>query len=204
MSRIDYRKMLGRLYRARRGGIEFLDVPAMRFLMIDGQGRPGTSAAYTRAVEALYPVAYTLKFMVKRRTPAEDFVVMPLEGLWWADDMDDFVTGNKDRWRWTLMIMQPAPVSPELFSEAVAEVGRKKAPPALTAVRFETFAEGSCAQTLHVGPYDAEGPAIRALHAAIAERQFKLGGKHHEIYLGDVRRAAPEKLRTILRQPYSS
>jgi hypothetical protein len=181
-----------------------VDVPPMNFLMLDGTGDPNTSEAYRQAIEALYGLSYTLKFASKKQ--GVDFTVMPLEGLWWMDDMGsaygelDFAA-DKSRWQWTALIMQPDHITREMFDTAVAELRRKKNPPALDKVRFERFHEGLSAQIMHLGPYSAEKPNIDRLHAYIAEHSFEEAGKHHEIYLGDPRRTAPEKLRTVIRQP---
>lgn len=198
MEKIDLKRSLGPLYRPAPGIVE-LDVPAFPFLMVDGRGDPGRAPAWREAVEALYAVSYALKFAL-RREHALDYAVMPLEGLWWADDLSSFIRGDRAAWQWTAMIMQPPGVDAVLAAEAVAGVRARKDLPALDRLRFEPFAEGRCAQLLHVGPYTAEGPAIARLHAWIGERSA-LRGKHHEIYLGDPRRAAPEKLKTLLRQP---
>jgi hypothetical protein len=200
VSKVDYKKEYAALYKARAGKPVLVDVPPLQYLMIDGEGSPD-SKAFADALETLYPVAYTLKFMCKRSPHGIDYGVMPLEGLWWADDMDDFVVRHKDRWKWTLLILQPDVVTAELFAGAVAQVRERKNPALLARVRLERFREGRAAQVLHVGPYSDEGPAIAALHAFIAEQGFKLGGRHHEIYLSDARRTAPARLRTILRQP---
>ncbi|OSM01760.1 GyrI-like domain-containing protein [Magnetofaba australis] len=146
-------------------------------------------------------MAYGLKFAIKKGPEAVDYGVMPLEGLWWSDDMADFATGNRAAWRWTLMIMQPQWITPELVTQTMAEVASKKAPPALESMRFESLHEGPSAQILHVGPYSAEAPTIEGLHAFIAEQGRQRRGKHHEIYLNDARRTAPEKLKTLIRQP---
>jgi hypothetical protein len=175
----------------------------MNFLMIDGSGMPGTSQAFQEAVETLYPVAYTLKFMIKKGATGVDYGVLPLEGLWWADDMDDFIAGAKDRWKWTLMIMQPDIVSSEMVADAIAQVRVKKNPPSLGGLRFETFDEGRSAQILHKGPFDQEGPTIQAIHRFIEASDGQLAGRHHEIYLSDFRRTAPERLKTVLRQPFT-
>lgn len=175
-------------------------MPAFRFLMIDGAGDPNTSDDYARAVEALFSVSYTAKFMLKKGPAAIDYAVMPLEGLWWADDMSAFTANDKSQWKWTMMIMQPAFVEEVLVESAIAEVRRKKGLPAVDALRLEVFEEGLCAQTLHVGPFSEEGPTIQRVHDFIAERGA-LAGKHHEIYLTDIRRADPAKWKTIIRQP---
>ena len=202
MSKVDYKKEFGTFFKARTGQPVLVDVPPLQYLMIDGDGGPD-SKAFGEALEALYPVAYTLKFLCKKAPGGIDFGVMPLEGLWWADDMDDFVLRHKDRWKWTLLIMQPDIVTAELYETAVAQVRAKKNPTALAKLRFETFSEGRAAQVLHIGPYSDEGPTIQALHQFIADQGFRLSGKHHEIYLSDARRTAPARLKTILRQPCS-
>ena len=170
----------------------------MNFLMIDGAGAPGNQA-YQEAVEALFSVSYPLKFMVKKELGV-DYVVMPLEGLWWAEDMSQFSDERKEDWLWTMMMMQPAYVAEALVNEAIAQVKKKKNPAALSQLRFEPFAEGKAAQIMHIGPFSEEGPTIAKLHAFI-EVQGELRGKHHEIYLSDIRRANPQKWRTVIRQP---
>lgn len=191
-------------YSARRGVFSILTVPPMRFLMIDGHGDPNTSAAYRDALQTLYPVAYTLKFLSAREL-GRDYVVPPLEGLWWAEDMDSFTTArDKSAWDWTMMIMTPDWLTDEHSEIARERVRQKGAAPALDALRVETLDEGLCVQTLHVGPYDAEGPVLEEMHRVfIPAHSLRMTGKHHEIYLGDPRRTAPERLRTILRQPVS-
>jgi hypothetical protein len=169
--------------------------------MIDGEGDPGTAPAYREAIEALYAVAYTVKFAAKRVPDGIDFMVMPLEGLWWSLDPNAFRTGDKREWRWTAMIMQPDPVSEELVAEAVGTAASRKSLPALERLRYERFTEGTAAQVMYLGSYSEEGPTIVGLHAFIAEQGYVLSGKHHEIYLGDPRRTAPERLKTVLRQP---
>ncbi|MFB0551290.1 MAG: GyrI-like domain-containing protein, partial [Nitrososphaeria archaeon] len=177
-----------------------VDVPEMNFLMVDGKGDPNTSQEYKDAIEALYPVSYALKFMVKRRE-GSDYVVMPREGLWWADDVTEFTMENKDAWKWTSMIMQPERVTEDLVQEAFDQVENKRGPPALSRMRFESFHEGLSAQITHIGPFSAEGPTIEKLHNFIKENGYELRGKHHEIYLSDPRRAKPEKMKTVIRQP---
>jgi hypothetical protein len=193
-----------RLYRARRMP-EFVEVPELSFLMIDGHGDPNTSERYQQAVQALYAVSYTLKFALKKQRGL-DYRVAPLEGLWWAEDMTAFSVQRKRDWDWTMMIRQPAEVTPQLVEQTARQVAEKKQLPVALELRLERFTEGSAAQVLHLGPYSAEGPTIAALHAFIREqgRRFDDPGlKHHEIYLGDPRRSAPERLKTIIRQPVS-
>ena len=201
MAKLDLVRDLKELYKPSAREAALVDVPPMSFLMIDGQGDPNTSQDYVAALEALYSVAYTLKFMIKKGPAAVDYGVMPLEGLWWSDDMNAFVAGRKDSWQWTSMIMQPEFVTRELFEEAVGQAAKKKTLPALSKIRLEEFAEGRAAQIMHIGPYSAEGPTIEKLHGFISEKGFERSGKHHEIYLGDPRRAAPDKLMTVIRQP---
>ena len=199
--KIDLTKTLDS-YRAKRGEFRILDVPARRYLMIDGHGDPNSSPAYTSALEALYPVAYKLKF-ASRRTLGRDYTVPPLEGLWTADDLDAFTAArDKSQWDWTMMILVPDWIGAELVDAAVAEVSAKKPPARLGEVRLQTLTEGCCVQTLHVGPFDDEGPVLdRMHHEFIPSQGLRLSGTHHEIYVSDFRRTAPAKLRTILRQP---
>ena len=203
MERIDYKKQLKHLYRPSAKKIEIVDVPEMNFLMIDGRGNPNTSQSFSDAIEALYPVSYTLKFMIKKREMGVDYGVMPLEALWWSDDMTAFSTGNKDAWKWTLMIMQPEFITIKMVKEATTEVERKKKPLSLPLLRFEAFKEGKAAQTMHIGPFSEEGPTIEKVHRFIEKNSSHRIGKHHEIYLSDIRRAAPDKWKTVIRQPMS-
>jgi hypothetical protein len=201
-TKIDLRKERKYLYNPSSKQIAIVDVPKMNFLMIDGQGNPNTSVAYRNAVEALYAVSYTLKFMVKQGDQAVDYAVMPLEGLWWVEDMKQFDMHDKDAWKWTSMIMQPEYVTAELFQEALRQVRKKKDLPVLSGMRFESFREGQAAQILYFGPYSDEGPTIERIHRFILEQGRRLRGRHHEIYLSDPRRTAPAKLKTIIRQPF--
>lgn len=189
-------------YQAKAGQFRVLDVPDMRYLMVDGHGDPNTTPAYAAAIEALYPVAYALKFASKRELE-RDYVVPPLEGLWWAADMEAFSTArDKSQWDWTMMIMIPEWVPPAMFSDAVAKVGAKKPHARVGDVRLEVLSGGRAVQTLHVGPYDDEGPVLERLHHEfIPANGLAVAGKHHEIYLSDARKVNPAKLRTILRQP---
>lgn len=200
MEKLDLKKELKHLYNPSVKEPEIVDVPEMNFFMIDGQGDPNKSQAFQEAVDALYSVSYTIKFMVKK-TKSEDYVVMPLEGLWWTDDPAGFSMENKDVWKWTLMIMQPHSVTEDLVHVAIDQAGEKKVLPALPKLRFETLKEGLSAQIMHIGPYEAEPPTIEKLHEFVKESGHRLWGKHHEIYLSDPRKVAPEKMKTILRHP---
>lgn len=197
---MDFKIELRQLYQASAKEVTQVEVPELRFVMVDGQGDPNTSPAYAEAVEVLFSVSYTAKFIVKKGPKQIDYAVMPLEGLWWADDMADFAAANKSKWRWTMMIMQPGFVTNEIIDAAIAEIEKKKQLPGLDKLRMESFTEGRCAQVLHVGPFSEEGPTIKRLHEFIDARSSRTG-KHHEIYLSDIRRSAPEKWKTILRQP---
>lgn len=199
MKKVDLKKELRQFYLASAKDVVQVDVPAFTFLMVDGEGDPNSSEEYARAVEALFSVSYTAKFLVKKGPQKLDYSVMPLEGLWWADDMSAFVANDRASWKWTMMIMQPHFVAAEVIEAAIAAVRTKKKLAGLDKLRLEAFAEGRCAQVLHIGPFSEEGPTIARLHAFIDARSG-LAGKHHEIYLSDIRRADPSKWKTIIRQ----
>ncbi len=198
--KIDLKKQLD-CYSARRSEFRILEVPPANYLMIDGEGDPNTSV-FAEATEALYPLAYTIKFASKREL-GRDYVVPPLEGLWWADDMAAFTARrDKSRWRWTLLIMQPEWIDVGLVDAARRTIEAKGAPARAHDIRFEALDEGLCVQTLHVGSFDDEAPVLARLHDEfLPANGLRPTGHHHEIYLSDPRRTAPEKLRTILRQP---
>ncbi|MGW8532327.1 MULTISPECIES: GyrI-like domain-containing protein [Nocardiopsidaceae] len=200
-NKTDFKKTLD-AYRAPRGRFRIAEIPDLHYLMIDGRGDPNTSPAFAEAVGALYPVAYKLKFASKREL-GRDYVVMPLEGLWWAEDMDAFTAArDKSRWDWTMMIMVPDWTDQDMFASAVERAAAGNRPARLGDVRLERLSEGRCVQTLHVGPFDGEaGVLARMHHEFIPDHGLRMTGKHHEIYLGDLRRVAPERMRTILRQP---
>lgn len=201
MEKLDLKKELKHLYQASAKEVVEVEVSTMNYLMVDGEGDPNIVSAFAEAVEALFTVSYTLKFMVKKGVLATDYGVMPLEGLWWADDMTKFSIADKSNWKWTVMIAQPPFVTQAMLDAAFAEVKKKKNPAALSRLRFESFTEGKCAQILHIGPFSEEGPTIARLHKFIETNGGKLYGKHHEIYLSDIRKAAPKKWKTIIRQP---
>jgi hypothetical protein len=198
-TKIDFKRELRDLYLPGREPV-LVDVPEMAFLMVDGRGDPNTATMYREAIEALFAVAYAAKFIVKRTPPALDFAVMPLETLWWSHGATTLTLEDKADWMWTAMIMQPQPVTAETVEEARHHVA-KRSLPALDRLRYEPFTEGRAAHVMYMGPYEAEGPTIRALRAFIEDQGGTAAGKHHEIYLGDPRRSAPEKLRTVIRQP---
>jgi hypothetical protein len=200
-TKYDVKRALKGCYAPKNTDWELVDVPELRYLAVDGHGDPNTAAAYRHAVEALYAVAYTVKFTSKREL-GEDFVVGPLEGLWWADDMDDFLARRKDNWRWRMLINVPDWITDPMIEEARAAALAKKDRPALGDVRPETLREGTSAQVLHIGSYDDETPVLTRLHRDyLPAHGLREAGLHHEIYLSDPRRTDPARLRTVLRQP---
>ena len=199
MEKTDIKKTLKTLYSPSAKNFAIVEVPQMQFVMIDGQGAPG-GEAYAGAIPWLYSTLYTIKFTAKKAMQ-KDFVVPPLEGLWWADDMADYISGNKDNWKWRMMIATPDWVDNEMYSQAVEKSQKKlgDVPPSLQLAHFE---EGKCVQILHIGSYSDEAPTIAKMHHEfMPEHNLVYNGHHHEIYLNDPRRTAPEKLKTILRQP---
>ena len=200
-AKVDFKKELD-AYRARTGEFRVVDVPDLQYLMLDAHGDPNAGRAFPDAVEALCPLAYRLKF-ASRATLGRDYVVMPLEGLWWADDMDSFTAArDKSRWSWTLMIMVPGWIDAAMVADARDRVAAKGAPRRLGDVRLASLSEGRCVQTLHVGPYDEEAGVLARVHdEVIPGLGLRMTGRHHEIYLSDSRRVAPGRLRTVLRQP---
>ena len=204
IEKLDLQKTLKSLYQPSAKQVTEVDVPTMNFLMIDGRGDPNTAPEYQAAVGVLYRLAYHLKFTSKKA--GIDFRMMPLEGLWWMDKMGDSYgdidfTADKSHWQWTMMIMQPDHITREMVKAVIVDVRQRKDTPELDKVYFQTLHEGLSAQVMHIGPYSAEKPTIDRIHTYIAERGCVPSGKHHEIYLSDPRRAKPENLRTVIRQP---
>ncbi len=200
MSKVDFKKTLKQFYIPPKEFV-IVDLPEMQFVMVDGHGDPNTAQEYQDAVEALYAVAYKMKF-ISKKTLEKDYVVPPLEGLWWAEDMETFHTREKSEWDWTMMIMTPEWINVEIFEEAIRQVRKAKDPASLDKVRLERYHEGLSVQIMHIGSYDDEGPVLAQMHSDfIPKNGFVENGKHHEIYLSDPRRVAPEKLKTVLRQP---
>ncbi len=202
MTRVDLRKQFKHLYDSSKTAFTVVEVPPMNFLMVDGHGDPNTSPDYRDAIQALYSVSYTLKFLLKKGPEALDYPVMPLEGLWWSGEYADFALHDKASWYWTAMIMQPEFINHAHVEKALHDVEQKNNPPDLRRIRFDCFEEGPAAQIMYIGPYTDEDPTIAKLHDFITEKGWKLSGRHHEIYLGDPRRTAPEHLKTIIRQPF--
>lgn len=200
MTKLDHKKSLKNLYNPTGKTFSVVEVPTMHFLMIDGEGDPNTVPAYKAAVEALYSVSYTLKFATKKQA-AIDYAVMPLEGLWWSEDNRVFALDDRAAWQWTMMIMQPDAITAPMVEEAKVAAAKKKLLPALPKLRFEPFAEGLAVQIMYTGAYRDEAPVIARLHEFIRDNGYIENGHHHEIYLGDPNRTAPEKLKTVLRHP---
>lgn len=200
MDKLDLKKEYKSLFTASAKEASEIVVPELNYFMVDGEGDPNNSPVFQEAAGLLYGLSYTLKFMIKKQNLGPDYSVMALEGLWWSDDMKCFDMDNKDIWKWTLMILQPDFITKDLYKKAKAEVEKKKGI-SFEKVRFEKFHEGLSAQIMHIGPYATEGPTVQKLHDFIKESGRSLRGIHHEIYLGDPRKAKPEKLKTIIRQP---
>ena len=202
MTKVDFKKRFKHLYQPSAREFAIVDVPLMQFLMVNGHGDPNTAREYKDAIEALYAVAYRIKFASKKEL-GRDYVVPPLEGLWWAEEMETFTTArDKSAWDWIMMIMQPEWITGEMSASAIEHVERAKGLPTLPRLRLEAYHEGLSVQILHVGSYDDEGPVLQRMHHGfIPENGLQMSGKHHEIYISDARRVAPEKLKTVLRQP---
>jgi hypothetical protein len=199
--KLDLRKRHEDLYDATPDATLLVMVPPLDYIMVDGEGDPNTAVAFPLAVESLFALAYGLKFAMRAGSPPVDYQVMPLEGLWWSDDPSGFSTERRDQWKWTLMILVPDLVTQDLFLQTVAEVEKKKPLTMLRRVRLQRLDEGRSAQVLHVGPYTAEGESIAKILAFASDHEYRMHGKHHEIYLNDPKRTPPAKLRTILRHP---
>jgi hypothetical protein len=201
--KLDFKKEYKAIFSPSAKTPEIVEVPDFKAIMIDGRGDPNTSPDFQAKVGVLYGLAYTLKFSLKRdKDDPFDFAVPPLSGLWCADDIRAFFEqGRRHEWRWTLLVLMPDRVSPALFEKARDELRRKKDPDHLAEAYFQVHHEGLAAQVMHIGPYAQEGPTIKKLHEYFLEKGFTFNGRHHEIYLSDPRRGAPEKMRTIIRQP---
>lgn len=200
MKKVDFKKTLSQLYAPSAKEFRIVEVPEMQFLKVDGAGDPNTSQSYKKAVEWLYSVSFSVKFMSKKELE-KDYTVPPLEGLWWAHDMSSFTSRAKDEWSWTMMIMQPDWISIEMLAAGIEKAKKKLGEPP-ESLRLESFDEGKCVQIMHIGSYDAEGPVIAKMHTEFMPTNGLVeNGLHHEIYLGDPRKTVPEKLKTVLRQP---
>ena len=205
-TKIDFKKTMKEFYQPNPKEVVLVDVPEMQFLMIDGMGSPGDSKEYQDALAALYPISFKTKFLSKAK--GNDYVVPPLEGLWWADEMKDFIEGNREKWKWTMMIMQPDWVSQDMINESIAITNEKKPELSnlLQKLRLERYKEGKAAQIMHIGPYSEEGPTVQKVHDFIQKKDGEFNGlknKHHEIYLSDPRKANPATMKTVIRQPFN-
>ncbi len=200
MLKIDFKKEYKSLYHPSGKEAVLIEVPPLNYLMVDGAGNPNIAQEFQNAVEVLYGLSYALRFQLKK-TETVNYTVMPLEGLWWTDHMSEFDMNDKEKWKWTLMIMQPGYVTEDLFKSTLEQVKGKKDLPALARIRFGSLDEGMSAQIMHVGPYSTEGATVEKLHSFIKEKGWRPNGKHHEIYLSDPRRTNPEKMKTLIRQP---
>ena len=202
MKTLDLLKEYQQFYQQPKNIVSLIQVPKMNFLMIDGKGYPNNNPDYSDALGALYGVAYTLKFSVKKGPLQVDYKVMPLEGLWWTEDMSEFTLEDRDNWLWRMMVMVPEFITPEMVAQSVEDVHKKKNPPRLEEVRFETFEEGLSAQVFHLGPYgEVERLSVEKLHAYLKDNGYARRGRHHEIYFNSPLRTDPSKLKTIIRQP---
>ncbi|MFC1547307.1 GyrI-like domain-containing protein [Candidatus Neomarinimicrobiota bacterium] len=199
--KLDLKKQLKHLYQPPAGKVGLVDVPEMNFLMVDGEGDPNTAPAFQEATEALFGVSYGIKFTIKIQNLGPDYTVMASEGLWWLRSGHEFDLTKKEEWLWTLMMMQPDHVTRDIFEQAKSALLHKKGSQSLIDMRFESFHEGLSAQIMHIGPYAEEQPTIEKIHRFIEQEGYRPRDKHHEIYLGDPRRTAPERLKTVLRQP---
>lgn len=205
MTNLDLKITHKHLYAPSAKAVSVVDVPSLPYLMIDSEGNPNTAPEYVSAVEALYGLAYGIRAI--RKAAGETFTVMPLEGLWAfkGDQLEtfDLTDADKDRFVWTMMILQPESVTAETVAQARENLRKgKKATDFADKIRFETYHEGEAVQIMHLGPYSAEGPTVARLHAHIDENGWSLRSKHHEIYLSDPRKVAPEKMKTVIRQPF--
>ncbi len=203
MKKLDLRRKYKHLYQPSARKVEVVEVPELSFAMLDGRiekdHSPGDSPTFLDAIQALFGISYTLKFQSKlRKKNAVDYPVMALEALWWVEN-GHFELSKPDNWCWRAMMMQPEHIDAEMFAEALAQMGRKKPTPALGRLRLDRYCEGLCIQTMHIGPYSTEPATVERMHAFAQEEGYLLANQHHEIYLGDPRRSAPEKLKTVLR-----
>lgn len=203
MEKIDFKKDFKTLYNPPAKGFAFVDVPALKYLMIDGMGDPNTVPAFQVSIETLFGVAFTTKFAAKKAGAEPEYTVPPLSGLWWCEGIEGFDPDKRNLWRWTLMIAQPPHIENEMVRSAVSQLVEKGKQGLWEQIRLETLDEGLSIQTMYMGPYCDEAPTIAAMHRFVMEKGYSLRGRHHEIYLSDPRRTTPEKLKTILRHPVS-
>jgi hypothetical protein len=201
MKKIDFKKEWKEFYNPSYKFPSLITIPKRNYIMVDGNGNPNTSGRFQECVEALFSVSYNLKFMVKKGGLGIDYGVMPLEGLWWCDDMKDFSVDNKDIWKWTMMIVQPDIITKPMVEEAIQIVKKKKDIKIIDELSFNHFSEGESVQMMHIGPFSTEKVTLDKMEVLVQSENLIKFGKHHEIYLNDFRKISPEKMKTILRQP---
>jgi hypothetical protein len=202
MNKLNFKKEFKQFYYPSANSVSVIEVPVLNYIMVNGQGTPDGVEAQ-QAIEMLFPVAYAIKFIARDR--GQDYTVLPLEGLWWADDMNDFVENHRDKWKWTYMIVQPGFITVNNFNDAIKKVQAKNKAMKLSAISFNSLAEGKAAQIMHIGPFSEEHSNIQKIHDHIRSLGGNFDGlkeKHHEIYLSDMRKVAPHAMKTILRQPF--
>jgi len=198
---IDYKKTEKELYQP-KATPSIIDVAEMVFIAVDGKGNPNTSVEYATAIEVLYGLSYTIKMGNKS---VLEYVIPPLEGLWWLSGGEVADYSDKDSFCWTLMIRQPEFVTNRVFEDAKKTLGKKKSTLDLSKIRLVKCTEGLCVQVMHTGPYDDEPTTITSMeqYAIRNGYAFEINEvrRHHEIYLSDPRRVVPEKLKTVIRYP---
>jgi hypothetical protein len=205
MEKLDLKKKYRNLYKPSTKEVDIVDVPLFQFVMINGgieEGKtPGNSPSFQQALEALYGISYTLKFASKQnKENPVDYTVMALEALWWVDE-GTFDIRHPGNWKWQAMIMQPDHISQKMYQNGLEALRKKKDNPAIEKMSLETFHEGLSMQMMHIGPYSEEPITLSKMDAFVNENRYVYHGRHHEIYLGDPRKAKPENLKTILRHP---
>lgn len=200
--KIDLKKEWKMLYNPSAKAPAIVEVPAANYLMLDGSGNPNSAQRFKDAIQTLFPLAYAIKFAVRKQYEV-DYAVMPLEGQYWGTPLGQthFTDADKEKWSWTLMILQPEWVTAELVESVRQEVTKKKNPPLIGEIRFESFQEGTVTQVMHIGSFDSEAGSVERMHQLVYDQGYHLCGKHHEIYLNDFTKIAPEKLKTVLRHP---
>ena len=200
--KLDYKKEFPEIYKPSLKTPTIIKIPKMTYFMIDGTGDPNTSEEYKDIVQILYNISYTLKMkIIKKETPDKDYVVPPLEGLWYMPKMDEWSMEDKEKWQWTMMIRIPDFIEDTQIKKALKILKETKNPSFFSKLRYEQYDEGTCVQIMYLGPYDEEPPTIKKMHQFAEKNGYILNGHHHEIYLSDPRRIEPERLKTILRQP---
>lgn len=207
METIDFKK--DPAYKAKTEP-EIVTIPKTLYVMVDGKGMPensdGENTEFQEAMQILFGIVYTIKFWDKKYPAPPNYAkfnMAPLSGLWWMKNGQSFDMAKPDKWQWTVMLRVPEFVTPKYFNDVLDACIAQKKSEIYKKARLEYLDEGTCVQILHIGPYNTEAPNIEKMHAYAIDKGYTLTGKHHELYFGDPRRTAPEKLKTILRQPIS-